>query len=176
MKETTFEKYKLVIDEYLCNGMNGTRAYQKFYKGASDEVAVAQFSRIITIHKVSEYLKERQADSRKILEITHQDVLERLKKWIDSDITETMDLSIQEIKKLPKDIRSLITDFKHTKTEIEGVKSEVIQLKFVSKERAIDMVNKHIGFYGEHNFQKAEIISKEERERRIQELKKKLLN
>lgn len=174
MKESTFEKYKSVIDEYLVNGMNGTKAYQKLYPSSSDDTGATEFLRILRIPKIDAYVKERQFETRKQLKITHQDILNQLHIWANSDITETIMLTPNEVKELPIDIRRLITKYKHTKRQFEGGYEEYIELSFVSKERALDMISKHTGFYAEHNFQKNNGLTKEERAKRIAELKEKL--
>jgi phage terminase small subunit len=96
-----------------------------------------------------------QQRASKHLEITHQDLLSQLKTWAESDITETMCLSADEIKELPIEIRRLITKFKRTVVTTKlGDTIETIELTFVSKETAIDMINKHIGFYELDNRQR----------------------
>ena len=164
MKESTFEKYKLVIDEYLVNGMNGTKAYQKFYPDSSDAASANSFKEILKIPEIDSYYKERQQDAQETLKITHQDVLKELYNWAYSDITETMLLSPEEVKELPENIRRLITKFKHTKKTIGSddgaIFENVVELWFVSKEKAIDMINRHLGFYEKDNEQsgKTQII------------------
>lgn len=81
MKESTFEKYKLVIDEYLVNGMNGTKAYQKFYTKATEETAKVNFSKILTIANVADYLQEQQLKTSSKLNITRESQLKDL-QWV----------------------------------------------------------------------------------------------
>ncbi len=115
MKEETFEKYKLVVDEWFVNGFNGTKAYQKFYPKASDEVGANMFSEIVRIHEVFEYKKQKENKAQIALQTSHGRVLEELRNWAYSDITETLMLTPNEVKELPKNIRRLITKFKHSK-------------------------------------------------------------
>jgi len=70
MKESTFKKYKLVVDEWFVNGFNGTKAYQKFYPKASDEVGANMFSEIVRIHEVSEYIETKENTISKTHNIT----------------------------------------------------------------------------------------------------------
>ena len=72
-------------------------------------------------------------------------------------ITETINISPTELKNLPKNVRQLITNFKHTK--FEGSAKETIELKFVSKEKAAEMMAKHLGFYSNDNEQKKDSIN-----------------
>jgi hypothetical protein len=59
MKDSTFEKYKLVVDEYLVNGMNGTKAYQRFYTKSSDTTSATEFLKISRIPKVNQYIQAK---------------------------------------------------------------------------------------------------------------------
>ena len=47
MKQSTIDKYKLVIDEWFVNGWNGTKAYLKYYPNSSDETAATEFYKIL---------------------------------------------------------------------------------------------------------------------------------
>lgn len=160
MNDSTFEKYKLVVDEWFVNGFNGTKAYQKYYPKASDETAKVEFSNILTIPNVSAYQKEKQDKAQLVLQTSHEALLRELRNWAFSDITETISLTPEQVKELPADIRRLINKFKHTKrnlTDKDGNVYEtidIIELWFVSKEKAMEMIHKHTGFYEADNKQK----------------------
>lgn len=87
MKPSTFEKYKLVVDEWFVNGFNGTKAYQKFYPEASDETAAVKFSELVRIGKVSEYKQQKMQEAGEKLNIT----------------LETQLLELEELKLLTKE-------------------------------------------------------------------------
>lgn len=78
MKEKTFKKYKMVIDEYLVNGFNGTQAYLKYYPKVSEETAAVKFSNIVRIGKVSDYLKSKQATTADKAQMTFESNLNKL--------------------------------------------------------------------------------------------------
>lgn len=173
MKESTLEKYKLIIDEWFINGFNGAAAYRAFNPEAMR--ADDSFSKIQRIPEVQEYIKQKKKEAQKELKVTHQDLLKELRNWAYSDITQTISLSPTEVEGLPEDVRRLITKYKKTTRSIgEEMTEEVIELHFVSKEKAIEMIAKHIGFFGEHNYQKNDKLTKEEREARIKALKQKM--
>lgn len=178
MKEDTFEKYCLVIDEWFINGFNGTKAYQSVYPNASDESADSSFREMVGISRIDNYIKEKKEKAQLILLTSHEKLLQELKNWAYSDITETLMLSPDEVKKLPNEIRRLITKFKTTsKSYMVGdilTNETVVELWFVSKEKAMEMIHKHTGFYEEHNHQKSNKMSKQERQVRLAALKKKL--
>ena len=73
IKKTTIEKYKRVIDEYLVNGGNGTRAYQKEYPDSSEETAANNFREILRINEISEYYQAKLAEQKAAREKAFQD-------------------------------------------------------------------------------------------------------
>ena len=155
MKESTFEKHKLVIDEYFVNGFNGTKAYQSVYPKASSETAAVEFNAILRIPNIKEYLDQKHKEAQEALRVTHEGILEELKNWAYSDITETISLSTEQVKALPPEIRRLITKYKKTTRVIgDNAAEETIELHFVSKEKAMEMIHKHVGFYELDNTKK----------------------
>lgn len=70
MKDSTFKKYCLMIDEWFVNGRNGTRAYQMYNPDSSEENAKVRFSEIVTISNVQDYIKSKEQDKSEELNIT----------------------------------------------------------------------------------------------------------
>jgi phage terminase small subunit len=166
MKKETLEKYKLIMDEYFINKFNGAKAYKLFFPNVKqDSTAKSNFSRIKKIPEVQAYIKLKQEEAAKIIEVTQEGILKELKYWIESDITETIGLTPEQLKKLPVQLRRLINKYKHNTKSFYSDKGvllsveENIMLSFVSKERAYEMINKHIGFYEADNEQKKESIN-----------------
>ena len=87
--------------------------------------------------------------------MTSDGVLKELKNWIEGDYTDLMMLTATEIKELPPEVRRLITGFKRTVRRIQGTDEEEIQIeiKFIDKQKAMEMVAKHIGFFEADNEQ-----------------------
>lgn len=177
MTDKTYQKYCLVIDEWFVNGWNGTKAYQKFYPDAKEDTGATEFLRILRIPKIEEYIRSKKKSALESLKTSHEALLKELENWAYSDITETLELEVSQVKELPPEVRRLITSFKKSETRFgknnENIKTTV-ELKFVSKEKAMEMIHKHVGFYGEHNAQKNSNLSPEERKARIAALKNKM--
>lgn len=70
MKESTFKKYCLVVDEWFVNGFNGTKAYLKFYTDCDDNTARVNFSKILTFTNIEDYIKNKQNNTSNRLQIT----------------------------------------------------------------------------------------------------------
>ena len=165
LTKNALKKYKMIIDEWFNNDFNGKQAYLKFYKNVKDDTASTNFSKISQYSEVKEYINIKYEEASKVVKTTHEGILQELVNWVSSDITETLCLTPQEVKELPVQIRRLITKFKTTSRTIYNSKGdkiediETVELHFVSKERAIEMINKHVGFYEVDNQQKAAVIN-----------------
>jgi phage terminase small subunit len=70
MKESTFKKYCLVVDEWFINGFNGTKAYQKYYPESDYESADASFRKILENTRIKEYKESKQNKTSSTLQIT----------------------------------------------------------------------------------------------------------
>lgn len=162
MEDKTFDKYKLVIDEWFVNGWNGTQSYLKFYPDAEYNTADKGFRDIHEIPRIQDYIKEKKKKAQITLQTSHEKLLEELSNWAYSDITETLMLSPEQVKELPIEIRRLITKFKTTTrtflNDETPITETVVELWFVSKEKAMEMIHKHTGFYEKDNNQKSVTI------------------
>lgn len=176
MTDKTFQKYCLVIDEWFVNGFNGTKAYQKVYPNSKYNNADKSFRVIHEIPRIKKYIKCKEDEAKKALRTTHEVLLEELENWAYSDITETLLLTPAQVKELPPEVRRLITKFETTTRRIgsgeDAVSETTVKLSFVSKEKAMEMIHKHTGFYEKDNEQKGNIVTetREERDKRIEEL------
>lgn len=160
MTEATFKKYCLVIDQYFVNGFNGVKAYQEYYPTASYNTCDKGFRDIHDNPRIQRYIKTKYKAAQTAQLTSHKRLLEEIQNWAYSDITEALFLDPEQLKELPKEIRRLITKFKHTKRNVVDGKGKVletintIELHFVSKEKAMEMIHKHTGFYELDNSQK----------------------
>jgi len=144
--------------EYVID-LNATQAAIR--AGYSPRTAKIQASRLLTNVNVQKRIAELKKGVSDQLEISHQDVLKRLAKWVDSDITQVLGLSVDEVKALPEDVRKLIKSFKYrSKTYAQGesiITEDFVECTFIDKETAQGMINKHLGFYEVDNKQKGSV-------------------
>jgi phage terminase small subunit len=162
--KTTLTKYKKIIDKWFTNEFNGREAYKAFFPKSKDSTATTNFSKIQNIPEIKEYIKQKNEEVARFVKIDHEGVLSELKRWIELDVTEFIGLSLDEIKSLPVELRRLIKIPKRRVSKKYDKKGnlvsefEEITLYFVDKERAMEMLNKHIGFYEIDNKQKANSV------------------
>ena len=151
-------KRKRFSQEYVID-LNATQAAIR--AGYSKRTAKSQGQRLLTNVDIQNYISELKKGVSEELKITHQDVLKKLQKWVESDITEVLGLSLDEIKALPIQLKNLITEVKHNrKSYMMGdipVTEDNFHFKFVSKEKGQDMINRHLGFYEVDNKQKSDV-------------------
>lgn len=158
MAKKLTHKEELFCRHYLVT-LNQTKA--ALDAGYSEKTAYSIGHEKLKKPEIKKKIKELMDKRAEKVEITAQDVLRELKNYAYSDITETMLLSVEELKKLPIEIRRLITSFKHTKRKIgveTPIEEEFIELKFIDKMKSWDMINRHIGFYEKDNAQQANEI------------------
>jgi len=73
MKPTTLEKHFEVVDQYLTNGKNWTKAYMHVYPDIGTEGAATNAQKILRNTKVSEYLEKRKNEIRELKEKEYKD-------------------------------------------------------------------------------------------------------
>lgn len=149
------DKQKMFCKEYMID-LNATQAAIR--AGYSEKTAQMISSENLSKPIIQEYLKELKAKRSEKLEVRANEVLQELYNWAYGDFTEIMQLSALEIKELPIEIRRLIIGFKRTVKHFgeDGQNTEeIIEVKFVDKAKAMEMITKHIGFYEVDNKQQA---------------------
>jgi phage terminase small subunit len=86
------DRHKLFADEYLANGMNGTRAYLAVYKTVKKEkTAEVNASRLLSNAKLKAYIAEKQAELAKSKEIDRDFILNEYIELLDSCKAEGLD-------------------------------------------------------------------------------------
>ena len=146
------DKQEMFCKEYLID-LNATQAAIRV--GYSVKTAEAQSSRLLVKLSIETRISELKEKRSKRVEVDSDYVLKELLNWADGDYTELMLLTAKEIKELAPEIRRLITGFKRTTRRIPGTDEEEIQIeiKFIDKIKAMEMISKHIGFYEKDNSQ-----------------------
>lgn len=103
MTEKTFEKYKMVIDEYFVNGFNGTKAYQKCYPEASDNASDVGFRELYGKLRIQDYVREKETTTADKLQITFENRLVKLEELrIKAEDSERYNDAINAIKEQNK--------------------------------------------------------------------------
>lgn len=146
------DKQEMFCKEYLID-LNATQAAIR--AGYSKKTANEQGSQNLVKLSIQKRIAELKEERSKRIEIDSDGVLKELKNWAEGDYTELMLLTAKQIKQLSPEIRRLITGFKRVTRRIPGTDEEEIQIevKFIDKIKAMEMISKHIGFYEKDNSQ-----------------------
>jgi len=147
------KRHESFAREYIIDFIGAQAALRAGY---SKKTARTQANKLLTKGDIQQRVAELQQERNKRVEITADDVLKELLNWAYGDITEIMTLTAEQIKELPPEVRRLIVSFKRTTRKIPHIDEYeiAIEVKFVDKQKAMDMVAKHIGFYEKDNDQK----------------------
>ena len=154
MTKTEIEALKLTpkqqrfFEEYIIN-LHGRNA--GINAGYSKKTVDQQVSRLLSQVKFQPYIQHLKAEVSKRNEVSADYVVKKLKAWLELDLTTTMDITVDELKQLPLEVRQMVTSFKISEYATEMGTNKTIELKFVSKEKAIEMLSKHIGFFDKDN-------------------------
>ena len=156
--------HKAIINEWFANGYNKAKAVQAIKPNISYHTARSTATAIFKLDVNRSYIKAVQERAESEAAITNAQVLKELINFAYSDITDYLDLSLKELKELPPDVRRCIAQVQHKKKNYvnragDYVNEETYTIKLVDKVKAIDMINKHLGFYSEDNKQKKPTVN-----------------
>ena len=160
MKQSTIDKYELVIDEWFINGFNGTKAYQDIYPKSTDVTADAEFRRILGIPRLQEYAQSKRECISELKKFSHESLV--------NDLLEIKERCMQKAPVMKFDPES--------KSMVQAQDEEGNNLWVFDANAAIKTIvelGKHDGdFYEKNNKDKAGTsLSPEERAERIKKLK-----
>lgn len=153
------DKQKQFCEEYLID-LNATQSAIR--AGYSEKTAYSIGGENLNKPEIKEYIGELKKKRSEIVSLSQQDILKELKNFAYSDITKTINLTPDEVKALPVEIRRMIVSYEHTIDEYEGRTIERIKLKFADKLKVFEMLNKHTGFYEEDNKQIGDAMNRTE--------------
>lgn len=155
------------INEYLSNGFNGSKAYKKVYKSCkSDGTARTEASKLLAKPNIKKEIDKRQEELRAKSEIKREDILndlriikdvnicdymkiikkERLVPRIDEETGDSVLVSEEYEVLVYKATDELTVEQQKAIKSIEMTKTG-IKYTFYDKDKAIDTINKMLGFY-----------------------------
>lgn len=151
------DKQELFCLEYL-KDLNATQAAIR--AGYSQKTANEQGSRLLVNVSIQKRISQLKEQRNKRIEVDIDYMTKTLLNWIESDITQTLSLTADEIKKLPLEVRKMVSSYKRNRIEVnDEVIKETFDLKFVSKEKAAEMLAKHIGYFEKDNLTAANVTN-----------------
>ncbi len=140
------EKQKIFADEYLID-LNATRAYRAAYPSIKkDETAAQAGSRMLRNVKVAKYISERMQERRQRTEVTQDMVVRELaaiafSKATDYAAVKNGTVVIKNTAELSDEQISAIAGIK------EGANG--IEVKLNDKEKALELLGRHLGMWND---------------------------
>lgn len=140
------EKQKRFCDEYLID-LNATRAYKVAYSNIKNDItARANASRMLTNANVANYISERMEERQKRTEVTLDRVVQELADIAFSKVTDYATVKDDMVK--IKDTDELT---ENQIRAISGIKEGKfgIELKLNDKEKALELLGRHLGMWND---------------------------
>lgn len=144
------EKQKIFADEYLID-LNATRAYRAAYPSVKkDETARANGSRMLTNANVAGYISDRMNERQKRTEITQDMVLQELASIAFARATDYVEIKVDGTNSVV--IVKPTTELSEEQIgAIAGIKEGAngIEIKLNDKEKALEMLGRHLGMWND---------------------------
>lgn len=140
------EKQKIFADEYLTD-LNATRAYRVAYPSVKkDEVAAVNGSKLLRNTKVQEYISERMQERQQRTEVTQDMVIKELAAIAFARATD-----YAEVKGGMVHIKDTDSLSEQQIRAIAGIKDGKfgIELKLNDKEKALELLGRHLGMWND---------------------------
>lgn len=140
------KKQKIFADEYLID-LNATRAYRVAYPSVKrDETAAAAAARMLRNVKVQEYISERMQERQQRTEVTQDMVVKELAAIAFSRATD-----YAEVKGGTVHIKDTNSLSEQQIRAIAGIKDGKfgIELKLNDKEKALELLGRHLGMWND---------------------------
>lgn len=144
------DKQEMFCQEYI-KDLNATQAAIR--AGYSKKTAEVIGSENLIKPKVKERIQELKDKRVQRTKIDADYMTKTLQSWLEVDVTQLLSLTVEQIKSLPLEVRKMVQAAKPTNIKTED--GQVLyDIKFVSKEKAAEMLSKHIGYFEKDNEQK----------------------
>lgn len=140
------EKQKIFADEYLID-LNATRAYRKAYPNCKkDSSADAAARKLLGNTRIQKYISDRMEERQKRTEVTQDRVLQELAYIAFARVTDyaTVRNDVVKIKNTDELTEEQIR-------AISGIKEGKfgIELKLNDKEKALELLGRHLGMWND---------------------------
>lgn len=170
-------KQRRFSEEYVID-WHGTNAAIR--AGYSKDTAYSIASENLKKPEIKAYIEELQQDVAKLCGVSAARNVLELKKIAYSSLAEFKDgwMTEKDFDELTDDQKSVLSEIQHTTKVFEGGQETIVKFKLHDKQRAIEIMNKMLGFNATDKLDitsKGEkIMTESERDQRIAELAKKL--
>lgn len=140
-------KQEIFCNEYI-KDLNATQAAIRagYSKNSANAIGNENLLKPIIQNRIKQLKNERIERTK----IDADYLTETLKNWLEVDVTQMLSLNAKQIKSLPIEIRKMVQHVKPTNIKDED-EQVIYEVRFVSKEKAAEMLSKHIGYFEKDN-------------------------
>lgn len=169
------DKQRRFCEEYVID-WNATRAAK--VAGYSENTAQQIGSENLLKPVIQDYIEEVQKDLSKLTGVTAARNILELKKMAYTNMSDFKKgwMTEVEFEELSDDTKAALSEIQYTKMKNEeGFEKDIVKFKLHDKQKAIDMLNKMLGYNAPEKLQIEDaMLSEEDRLRRIADLQSKL--
>ncbi len=140
-------KQEIFCNEYI-KDLNATQAAIRagYSKNSANAIGNENLLKPIIQNRIKQLKNERIERTK----IDADYLTETLRNWLEVDVTQMLSLNAKQIKSLPIEIRKMVQHVKPTNIKDED-EQVIYEVRFVSKEKAAEMLSKHIGYFEKDN-------------------------
>lgn len=158
------EGHRAVIDEYFCNGFNGVQAVLSVWPDKPYQQARNLATAILQSDRNKQYIEQRQAEQGQRAAIQAEQLINELKGQAFSDLRHYLGLTLEEIKALPPELTRPLKKVTHRRKVYRNkdgsqVEDTTISYELEDRQRALDMLARHLGLYNADQSHKAQSIN-----------------
>lgn len=166
-------KWKLFADHILDNGGLVSDAYREVYgdNRLKPSSIHSMASKLFNSSKVQEYIAKRQEEIKQQVNVNQTLVARKCLQILNVDASGASEaLTIDQLEKLPLSVRRLIKNIKKTKTTTTNKhhygrdervhEVETYDITWMDKDKALESLAKHTGFYMKDNINMNKDINK----------------
>jgi hypothetical protein len=151
------QEHRDIIGQFYSNGFSGPLAVQEYRPHLSNSSSATVWNAIKNSPHNKAYIEEHQTRLSAMTDIKSEHIQRELIQWAFSDITRFIELTPQEIKELPAEIRRTIQSYEMTEhvDKHGNPAGTTIKVKLKPSMGAMQEVAKLRGMYSIDNDQKA---------------------
>jgi len=146
-KKSLTPQQKIFCENYVLE-WNGAKSYRIAYPDVNDDTAKSNACRLLTYANVKEYVEEIQKDLAKLCGVSAARNINELKKIAYTNLANFKSgwMTEKNFDELTDDEKAALSEIQHTTTKTEFTTTKIVKFKVHDKQRAIEIMNKMLGF------------------------------
>ena len=151
--------YRQMVDEYLVNGRNQTRAYLKIFPDSVYTSAAVEASKVFNDPTIKKYVEECEKDVYANYKLTRERIAQELARLAFSDIRQLYDAkgNFKPIAELSDDAAAALSSVESIDDDGRGI-GRIHKIRMHGKTGALSEAAKILGMFEKNNAQLADAI------------------